>query len=270
VSASTSHLDDLISAYVDGQLSGVERSVVDAHLASCPACRAEVAATEQAKAWVSQLPPADPPFGFYERMLRDGAGPSPRHPRWVMRLGAVSLAATASVWFGVVGFGTLDANRPGGMPALGSLFNLHSEAKAVVEPTDRSVEPRAAAFGLPPALPGGYELTELSEHGASEQAIYQAEDKVISVILTPGVVIVNRLPAGTLIDYVDGHQVFVVPWEGQIYLVAQRGYTVVTIKGPEPLAPSMTERVDPPTPGRSLTDRVENAGKGLLQAFGLG
>ena len=28
--------------------------------------------------------------------------------------------------------------------------------------------------------------------------------------------------------------------------------------------------VDPHTPGRSMTDRIEGAGEGLLQAFGLG
>jgi hypothetical protein len=268
---SANHLDDLISAYVDGQLSAAERAVVDTHLASCPGCRAELAATEQAKAWVTQLPPVEPPFGFYERMLHDGTVPSGRRPRWVMRLGAVSLAATASVWFGIVGFGSLDANRPGGMPPLGSLFNLHAEAKPAPEPVDHTpTESQAAAFGLPRELTGDYELTELSEHDRSEVAVYQAGDNVISVILTPGVVNVDRLPPGTFIAVADGHQVFVVPWLGQTLLVAQRGDSVVTIMGPEPLAPAMTEQVDPPKPGRSLTDRVETAGRGLLQAFGLG
>ena len=189
-----------------------------------------------------------------------------------MRLGAVSLAATASVWFGLVGFASLDAGRPGGMPSLGSLFSLHSSAKPVDEPSPdpRPAERKAASLGLPEELPGGYHLTEVLAHDPSQQAVYQAGNAVISVIVTPGVIVIDRLLSGTIITQVDGHQVFLVPWHGQMVLLAQRGDSVVTIMGPEPLAPSMTEQVDPPTPGRSMADRVEAAGKGLLQAFGLG
>ena len=34
--------------------------------------------------------------------------------------------------------------------------------------------------------------------------------------------------------------------------------------------PSVAGDVDPHTPGRSMADRIEGAGEGLLQAFGLG
>jgi hypothetical protein len=71
-------------------------------------------------------------------------------------------------------------------------------------------------------------------------------------------------------DWIGGDPVFVVPWHGSFVLMAQRGDSLVTMQGPDLLPPEMTEEVDPPTPGHSLTDRVEAAGRGLLQTFGLG
>ena len=93
---------------------------------------------------------------------------------------------------------------------------------------------------------------------------------VLSVFVTPGVINVDALPGGTSFDWVGRHQVWLVPWDAGVVLMAQRGDSVVTIMGPEPLAPAMAEQVNPPTPGDSITDRVQAAGKGLLQAFGLG
>jgi hypothetical protein len=272
IGSPSGHLDDLLSGYVDGELGGEDRAAVDAHLASCTECRAELQATREAKTWITTLPPVGPPFGFYERMLRGDAGPTEPRSRWVTRLGAVSLAATASIWFGIVGFASLDAGRPGGMPPLGSLFNLHSDAKPVPNPTTppEPLEHRAAALGLPSALAGGYELTEVLDRRDSTQAVYQSGPDVISVILAPGVINVDGLSSGTTIEQVGNQIVFRVPWDGQKVLVAQRGAFVVIMMGPAPLAPAMTDQVDPPTPGRSISDRIEAAGRGLFQAFGLG
>jgi anti-sigma factor RsiW len=44
-----SHLGDLLSAHVDGELDGVERDRVSAHLARCERCRAEAAALRELK-----------------------------------------------------------------------------------------------------------------------------------------------------------------------------------------------------------------------------
>jgi hypothetical protein len=272
MSGALSHLDDLLSAYVDGQLTVEERAVVDAHVAVCPTCRRELAATRQAKAWVSGLPAAEPPFGFYDRMLRDRAGPQTRRQRWPMRLGAVSFAATACVWFGVLGLASLNGARPSGMPTLSSLFNLHtsvSSRTAEQEVTPAATVRKADSFGLPDQLPGGYRLTELLDRDAGEQARYENGTNVMSVFVTPGAIDVYGFPDGTTIDWVDGQQVYLVPWRTSVVIVAQRGDAVVTIVGPERLPPSMAEQVDPPSPGRSIADRVQAAGKGLLEAFGL-
>ena len=120
------HLDDVISAYADGELTGDEAATAEAHLTACPSCRAELSATRQAKAWLSDLPEVDAAV----RVLRahaarpvgdaSGAPGPPVDPRR-----AISLAATASIWLAVVGMSGLDANRPSGLPALNSLVSLH-------------------------------------------------------------------------------------------------------------------------------------------------
>lgn len=50
-----SHLGDLLSAHVDGELDGAERDKVSAHLARCEQCRAESAELRVLKARLSAL-----------------------------------------------------------------------------------------------------------------------------------------------------------------------------------------------------------------------
>ena len=65
------HLGDAISALLDGELAPAQEQVARSHLAACPDCTRELAAVGQARSWVRALPPVDPPFGLYERMLLD-------------------------------------------------------------------------------------------------------------------------------------------------------------------------------------------------------
>ncbi|HJV08320.1 MAG TPA: zf-HC2 domain-containing protein, partial [Acidimicrobiales bacterium] len=71
-----SHLGDALSALLDGELPVAQADQAHAHLAQCPVCAHELAAVTQARSWVRALPPVDPPFGFYERMLLDRRPPA--------------------------------------------------------------------------------------------------------------------------------------------------------------------------------------------------
>lgn len=92
----TDHLEELLSAHLDGELTADETAPVEAHLAECDACRAELDATRAVRATVRAAPAVDAPFGFYERLVR-----TRRRPRWVA---VGSVGAVAAMWIAVVGF----------------------------------------------------------------------------------------------------------------------------------------------------------------------
>ena len=137
------HAGDLLSAYADGELSATERATIDDHLVTCPSCRQELVATTEAKSWVTSLPEVLAPFGFYERMLLDPAGGRARRRTWATRIGVVGLAATASIWLGVLALSGLDGRRPSGVPALNSLVSLHDQSSPAS--TDERSAPEAHA-----------------------------------------------------------------------------------------------------------------------------
>lgn len=55
------HLGDLISAQLDGELEPEEAAGVTAHLDECPECRHEMEAVASGRALVRELPPLTPP-----------------------------------------------------------------------------------------------------------------------------------------------------------------------------------------------------------------
>jgi anti-sigma factor RsiW len=63
------HAGDSLSALLDGELSAADEAGVQAHLVVCMTCRHEMETVSEARIWVRALPPVEPPFGLYERML---------------------------------------------------------------------------------------------------------------------------------------------------------------------------------------------------------
>ncbi len=56
------HLDDLLSAYLDGALSAAEAERAGAHLAECDLCRAELEDVREARQAVRALPMLEAPI----------------------------------------------------------------------------------------------------------------------------------------------------------------------------------------------------------------
>jgi anti-sigma factor RsiW len=86
------HLGDLLSAFLDGELDTPERSSASAHLDVCTYCSDELAAVAEARRLMRSLPPVEPPFGFYLRLLG-----LRRRRRAVAAVAAAAVAATALV-----------------------------------------------------------------------------------------------------------------------------------------------------------------------------
>ena len=124
------HLGDLLSALVDGELDPAQVAAAQAHVARCPSCAAELDDVTTARALVRGLPALDPPFGFYERILRDdrvlrptskaaraGAGWTPRR---------VAAAAFGSAAAAVMLLGLAPPRDTPVTPPVNSLVEAHA------------------------------------------------------------------------------------------------------------------------------------------------
>jgi len=133
------HAGDLLSALLDGELSPADAAAVRAHIDSCPACRAELDAAHAARRWVRDLPPVDPPFGLYERMLRPVR-------RWA-RAGVATLAAGAAASVAVVVM-SVPRERPVA-PPVGRLVDAHTLSASTSGDPISELTPAAtpASFG---------------------------------------------------------------------------------------------------------------------------
>ncbi|HEY2814331.1 MAG TPA: zf-HC2 domain-containing protein [Acidimicrobiales bacterium] len=94
-SSESVHLDEELSALLDGELAPDEVETVNAHLARCASCRADLESIRAVRAQLRGAPAVDPPFGFYERLERKRRSP------WAVVAAAVAIAAACIV---VVGF----------------------------------------------------------------------------------------------------------------------------------------------------------------------
>lgn len=79
----TEHPDDLLAEYVDGALPPQARAGVEAHVATCPRCRDQVAVAAQARAALGSLPEVPAPDGLGLAVRRAARPVSSRPSRWV-------------------------------------------------------------------------------------------------------------------------------------------------------------------------------------------
>ena len=93
------HLGDALSGLLDGELPPAAEAAARQHLAGCHDCAIEYQAVQKARTWVRNLPEVDPPFGFYERLLRPES-PVLRPVPWLWqtrrRTGIAALGASAA------------------------------------------------------------------------------------------------------------------------------------------------------------------------------
>lgn len=103
------HPEDLLADHVSGSLAPADRAAVDAHLATCTRCSAEVSLALAARSALRTLPEVTPPDDVAARALETptNAGP-PSWYRWV-----AAAAAAAVVAFVLVGLPHL-RSAPGG------------------------------------------------------------------------------------------------------------------------------------------------------------
>ena len=126
------HLGDLLSAMVDGELPEPDLTAARAHLGTCAACRAELAATERARGLVRGLPFVDPPFPLV-------AGRPPAPGRLVGMVAAVAAAVALLLLPGV------GEEEPA--PPVGRLVEVHTTSVVNADPVSQ-LTPAAIPMSL--------------------------------------------------------------------------------------------------------------------------
>jgi len=119
------HLDDLLGAYLDGELDVAERARADEHLTACETCRAELADVSSARAAVRGLPMLELPPGLVPE-VRTARVHRFLRPAWAWT--ATATAAAALVAGLIIGPGQEAAAFD-----IGHLVDQHV-ARVVVDP----------------------------------------------------------------------------------------------------------------------------------------
>ena len=127
----TGHLGDALSALLDGELPRPQEEAARSHLAVCPDCAEELLAVREARTWVRGLPPVEPPFGFYQRMLRGAPLSAPKltHPSELRRRAGVAALGAAAAAVTVLGIGS-PSPRPVS-PSVPRLVEAHATSASV-------------------------------------------------------------------------------------------------------------------------------------------
>jgi hypothetical protein len=250
--------DESLSAYLDG----AEQEGMRTHLLACPSCRRRVDELQAVRDVVRTLPLVDPPFGFYERTLK--LGPRPR--------------STSSQRFarGVTG-GIL------GMVLVLVLIALIDRQPADVRPELRGLTndlngldggARVAATPAPPVLPAS--LAGLPYAGTQrvddhEYAVYRAGGDWLAVLWREGEL---QAPADVAVQCLPmtGGEACYGKMRGGAFAMVERGERVYTIIGTKEEGELQRAAAELPsaTSSSSLSERVADAGRSLLDAFGLG
>jgi hypothetical protein len=150
------HLElELLSAYLDNEVSQAERARVEAHIATCDACHRELESLRYIVSLLQRLPVAPAPRTFYvtEAMLE----PEPRRaqsgPSWLGRWQALfgTVAAVATLLLCVVLFQMPQTAPPeAGIAMMEPAEEALEAARVPDAPIEEALEEAAAAMAAEP------------------------------------------------------------------------------------------------------------------------
>lgn len=181
---------ELLSAYIDGNVSPDERALLESHLAECPRCARDLETLRRTVAWVGSLPTMTVPRSFALRPEDVGSGRVPsvaRRPWWQVLASPAwvgMVAALACVLF-VGGFLLSRQTNP--------MQVSLAPAPATMPTGGRPVMEKAVA----PA-PGAAEMDDDLE---ADAAVGHARDSLVTTDLATAATQDEMAPVGHLADF---------------------------------------------------------------------
>lgn len=283
MSTTFDHPGDLLSAYLDDELTAGQRAAIEEHLGGCEACQTELTEVGEARAVLRGLGDVAVPFGFYERLLRGGdaaleaprlGGPTADKAKRRFRFGMANIAATAACWALVMGVVNIDHGGDSSVAAADVLEQTASVVPSFASlsrtPAPLSERQEAATYNVPSRLAGTYQLAGFRVVDAQPQALYTDGTRVLTVIVVPGQLDWHRLPEPRPV-LVNGDPAWEVRTDDADVILVQRPDAVVVVAGPpSAMAPDLIGGLDPDVPvDDGVLARLEDAGRSLLDTFGL-
>jgi Putative zinc-finger len=264
------HPEELLSAYLDGELTPAERAYVDEHLATCALCRGDLEGEREVRSALRDLPDVEPPFGFYERILRYGPSAVAEPKKRRFKFGVANLVATAAAWVLVLGVANLNSSGGSVSPSANDYVAAHASLLAGFGGGSGSQQ-QAQRYDVPDRLAGTYQFVGEVDTRGYPQLVYSDGDKTLSVFVRPGHLDESALPAEATPVQVNGAMAWSVPSDGSEAIFLQRPGVVVVIVGPalDEAASDMASAGPKADGDDSLLDHLTGAGEGLLETFGL-
>ena len=274
---------ELLSAYLDGELTPDEEAAVRDLLADSPERQAELTHLTEARTWVRGLGPVEPPEGFLEQVIATVGRPVQKPRKW----GMLNLVATAAVWVIVLAFVNMSRSDDV-QPEVASLMSNHTAASVGVggflgslgggepepHPQTRTTAPPETDVGkpywVPTELPGDLALVSASVSDDVVTLSYSNGLEVLTILEQPGHLDENALPPSTPVE-VGGVQGWQIVSGRAMVIVVERDDMVYAVVGHREgglVEAVAAEFPEPPSP--SLAERLGEAGRSLLDSFGLG
>jgi hypothetical protein len=210
------HPSDLLADLVDGTLDADARARVEAHLATCEACREDLAAAEAGRDALRSLGTAPAPADLGDRIAAamnrgDAASGPPRWYRWAGVAAAAAVVAVIAVSLPDIGGTPGSADSPNGFAEAGSAVGTTAAEEDIPLQTQDDVDYQQedlARLASGVQAPGAGAQAAASDSAASSQA---------SACVTRAF---ERQPSGRIVQLIRAR------FEGR------RAYLAVYLEGP--------------------------------------
>lgn len=261
-----SHLGDVLSALVDGELTADEEVAARHHLDGCDACRDELAATEATAALVRGLPGVDAPFGFYERLLRRRGFAASDRRRLRVGLAVATTAAAVALVVGMVA----NLSEAEVAPAVDDMVEVHQAGFVPSSGFDEMAPDEEPAAEVPIELGDGFERQAVYERTSDDvvAVTYRSGSHRVSVFEQAGDLDPDGL-APAMESMADDAWAMEA---GDLHaVVIDRGRVVYTVVSDASMGEMLVVAGDLPAAGPpSLLQRARYAGAEVVWTFGLG
>lgn len=261
------HLGDRVSAWIDGELVGDELELTASHLDECDHCRSVVDAERSVREWIRLLPPEEPPPGFLDMLVASGPRDR-RSDRRRVRFGVANLVASAAVWVLVLGVGQLSHNATV-TPRVGNFVTTHQANVLSTNnfgTVDRQMQSTRSDL---PAATSRFDLVAYRAESSMTQAVYSDGIDAVSVFRQVGALDWDAVGDGRSVAVGDSRGVVIDRGDVEVLLFERGDYAYAVVAPPSSGVIDEIAVAMPSSPGPSLWDRAADAGRGLLDCFGL-